>query len=126
MFLRKNDNLDSLIGQKSDFVGNITTEGTCRIEGQFTGNIKAEWVIIGGSGKIKGDISARGIIIGGSIEGNIKADEIVEIKPTGKIIGDITTRKLSVAEGGIFEGRSYTKRDEEIKVIDFPSKESTG
>lgn len=127
MFLRKNDNLDTLIGQKSEFTGNILTEGTCRIEGRFIGNIKADWVVIGETGKVKGDITARGIIIGGNIEGNVNADEIVEIKPTGKLFGDINSKKLSVAEGGVFEGRSYSKKDtDDTKILDFPAKESTG
>lgn len=124
MFLKKNDKLESLIGERSEFVGNITTEGTCRIDGKFNGNIKADWVIIGEQGKITGDISARGVIVGGAIDGNIKADEIVEIKTSGKLSGDINTKKLSVAEGGIFEGRSQIKRDDDAKVIDFPIKES--
>ncbi|MCX8069065.1 MAG: polymer-forming cytoskeletal protein [Thermodesulfovibrionales bacterium] len=124
MFLKKNDRLESLIGEKSEFTGNIITEGTCRIDGKLYGNIKADWVIIGERGMIKGDISSRGVIIGGTLEGNIKADEIVEIKTTGKLTGDIQTMKLSVSEGGIFEGRSQIKRDEGSKVIDFPIKES--
>ncbi|HIJ60678.1 MAG TPA: polymer-forming cytoskeletal protein [Nitrospirae bacterium] len=123
MFLRKTDRLESLIGEKSEFVGDISTEGTCRIDGKFHGNIKADWVIIGEMGSVKGNVSSRGVIIGGMIEGNIKADEIVEIKTTGKLTGDIHTKKLSVAEGGIFEGRSQIKR-EEGKVIDLPVKES--
>ncbi len=127
MFLRKNDKIDSLIGQRSEFVGNIATEGTCRIDGKLFGNIKADWLIIGETGSIKGDATVRGIIIGGSIEGNIEANEIIEIKPTGRLFGDIITKKLSVAEGGVFEGRSQKKReDSESKIIDFPAKESSG
>ncbi len=127
MFLRKNDKIDSLIGPRSEFIGNISTDGTCRVDGKLFGNIKADWVIVGETGSIKGDASVRGIIIGGLIEGNIEASEIIEIKPTGRLFGDIITNKLSVAEGGIFEGRSQKKRDDsEGKVIDFPAKESSG
>ncbi len=48
-----------------------------------------------------------------------------EIKPSGKLFGDIHSRKLSVAEGGIFEGRSHVHRDEDASnVIDFRARES--
>ncbi|MFQ3574409.1 MAG: polymer-forming cytoskeletal protein [Thermodesulfovibrionales bacterium] len=124
MFLRRNDKIETLIGQKSAFKGDVTTEGTIRIDGSFTGDVSAEWVIVGESGNVKGNITAKGIIIGGIVEGNLKSDDIVEIKSTGRLTGDIHTKKLSVSEGGMFEGRSFIKREDDSKVIDFPAKES--
>ncbi|MCX8026824.1 MAG: polymer-forming cytoskeletal protein [Thermodesulfovibrionales bacterium] len=124
MFLRRSDKIETLIGQRSEFKGDVTTEGTIRIDGRFIGNITAEWVIIGDSGYIKGNITSKGIIIGGIVEGNLKSDDIVEIKSTGRLTGDIHTKKLSVSEGGMFEGRSFIKREDDGKVIDFPIKES--
>ena len=125
MFTNKNNKLEALIGPNSEFKGDITTQGTFRIDGTFTGNIVADWVILGDNASIKGDITARSVIIGGRVVGNVKAEELVEIKNTGQLTGDISTRKLSVAEGGVFEGRSLVQKDE-TKIVDFPSKESTG
>jgi len=123
MFTRKNNRLESLIGPNSEFRGDITTQGTFRIDGVFCGNITADWVILGESGSIKGDITARSVIIGGKVDGNVKAEELVEIKHMGQLTGDISTRKLSVAEGGVFEGRSLVQKDES-KIVDFPGKEA--
>ncbi|MGD0281055.1 MAG: polymer-forming cytoskeletal protein [Dissulfurispiraceae bacterium] len=123
MFGRKNNRLEALIGPNSEFRGDITTQGTFRIDGFFSGNIAADWVILGESGSIKGDITARSAIIGGKVIGNVKADELVEIKHTGQLTGDISTRKLSVAEGGVFEGRSLVQKDD-AKIVDFPGKEA--
>ncbi|MBF0559137.1 MAG: polymer-forming cytoskeletal protein [Nitrospirae bacterium] len=123
MFTRKNNRLEALIGPNSEFRGDVTTQGTFRIDGVFSGNIVADWVILGESGSIKGDITARSVIIGGKVDGNVKGEELVEIKHTGQLTGDISTRKLSVAEGGVFEGRSLVQKDE-TKVVDFPSKEA--
>ena len=122
MFLRKNNKLEALVGINSEFRGDVTTHGTMRIDGKFIGNIAADSVIMGEKATVTGDISVRCIVIGGRINGNIVADEIVEIKPSGQLYGDIHTKKLSVAEGGIFEGRSLIQKDE-TKVIDFPTKE---
>ena len=124
MFTRKNNRLESLIGPNSEFRGDITTQGTFRIDGVFSGNITADWVILGESGSIKGDITARSVIIGGKVDGNVKAEELVEIKHMGQLTGDISTRKLSVAEGGVFEGRSLVQKDDESKIVDFPGKEA--
>jgi len=123
MFLKKNNKLEALIGPNSEFKGDITAHGTLRIDGKITGNITADSVILGDDAYAAGDIKARCVVIGGRVDGSVNADELVEIKHTGKLFGDIHTIKLSVAEGGIFEGRSIIQKDE-IKVIDFPNKEA--
>lgn len=123
MFQKKSDKLEAFIGSSSELKGDSSVNGTFRIDGKITGNILADWVIIGEDAVIKGDLKARGIIIGGKVTGNIKADEIVEIKHTGQLMGDIFTKKLSVAEGGIFDGRSHVHR-EDAKLLDFHAEEA--
>jgi cytoskeletal protein CcmA (bactofilin family) len=124
MFLKRNNKLEALIGSDSEFKGDITVNGVLRIDGKLTGNIMADSVILGNDAFVTGDIKAKSVVIGGRVDGNITAEEIIEIKPTGQVFGDIHTRKLSVAEGGIFEGRSLIQKDE-AKVIDFPAKEAS-
>ncbi|TAN45822.1 MAG: polymer-forming cytoskeletal protein [Nitrospirae bacterium] len=124
MFLRRNNKLEALIGVNTDFKGDIVTGGTLRVDGKIAGNVVADWVVLGEAGSVRGDIKAKGVVIGGRVDGNINADELVDIKHTGSLIGDIHTRKLSVAEGGVFEGRSLVQKDDELKVIDFPAKEA--
>jgi cytoskeletal protein CcmA (bactofilin family) len=123
MFLRRDNKLETLIGGSTEFSGEINTVGTLRIDGKMTGNIIAEWVVLGETAFVKGNIKSKGVVIGGRVEGNVDAEELVDIKYTGKLYGDIHTGKLSVAEGGLFEGRSQIRKDES-KVIDFPGKEA--
>ncbi|HSW63225.1 MAG TPA: polymer-forming cytoskeletal protein [Dissulfurispiraceae bacterium] len=128
MFLKRNNSskLESLIGTQSSVEGNIEAKGTLRVDGAAAGHIKAEEVILGECGSIQGDVVARSVLIGGRIDGNVHAQESVEIKPKGKLFGDVFTRKLTVAEGGIFEGRSHVHRDEDASnVIDFPAREAS-
>ena len=121
MFHKNTEKLESFIGANSQFKGDIDTKGTLRIDGSLEGNVNADWVILGEKASLKGDVSARGIIVGGKIEGNLRAKEIVEIKPKGQICGDIHTSKLTILEGGIFDGRS-TMTKEESKIIEFQAK----
>jgi cytoskeletal protein CcmA (bactofilin family) len=121
MFHKNTEKLESFIGANSQFKGDIDTKGTLRIDGSLEGNVNADWVILGEKASLKGDVSARGIIVGGKIEGNLRAKEIVEIKPKGQICGDIQTSKLTILEGGIFDGRS-TMTKEESKIIEFQAK----
>lgn len=106
MFSKNTEKLESFIGPNSQFKGNVTAKGTVRIDGKIEGNIEADWLILGESSYLKGDIVARGVVVGGKIDGNIKASEIIEMKPKGQVMGEITTKKLAVAEGAVFNGHA--------------------
>ncbi|NWF97379.1 MAG: polymer-forming cytoskeletal protein [Nitrospirae bacterium] len=121
MFSRNSEKLEALIGVSTEIRGNIDTKGTLRIDGIFEGNINADWVILGEKASVKGDIESRGIVVGGKIEGNLRAKEIVEIKSKGQVLGDIHTTKLTVIEGGIFDGRS-TMIKEGSNIVEFQVK----
>ncbi len=121
MFTKNTEKLESLIGTNSNFKGDIDSKGTLRVDGAMEGNVNADWVILGEKACLKGDITARGIIVGGKVEGNLKAKEIVDIKSKGKVSGDISTSKLTIIEGGIFDGRSSMLKDES-KIVEFQTK----
>jgi cytoskeletal protein CcmA (bactofilin family) len=121
MFSRNTEKLEALIGANSHFMGDIDTKGTLRIDGSLDGNVTADWVILGEKGGVKGNITSRGIVIGGRVEGNLSAKEIIEIKSKGRVYGDIHTSKLTIVEGGLFDGKSTMTR-EESKVVEFQAK----
>jgi cytoskeletal protein CcmA (bactofilin family) len=124
MFKKQNDKLESLIGFNSDFKGEVNVSGTLRIDGKFTGNVNSGWIVVGEQAVVKGDLHAKGVVVGGKVEGNIKADDLVELKPTAHLFGDIYSTKLVIAEGGIFMGRSISQGNE-TRLIDFSDEEVT-
>jgi cytoskeletal protein CcmA (bactofilin family) len=123
MFHRNKEKLESFIGNNSHFNGDINTKGTLRIDGTMEGNVNADWIILGEKALLKGNIAARGIIVGGKVEGNLKAKEIVEIKPKGTVSGDVMTNKLSIVEGAVFNGKAAMEKDES-KIVEFQIKEN--
>lgn len=123
MFTKNTEKLESFIGANSNFKGDIDTKGTLRVDGTMDGNVNADWVILGEKASLKGDITARGIIVGGRVEGNLRAKEIVEIKSKGQVFGDIYASKLTIVEGGMFDGRSSMMKDES-KIVEFQAKGS--
>lgn len=124
MFSKNTEKLESFVGVNSLFKGDIKTKGTIRIDGTLEGNVDVDWLILGETAQLKGDAVARGIIVGGKVDGNIKAREIIEIKAKGQVIGEITTSKLSIAEGARFEGRS-TMPKEESNVVELQAVEKS-
>lgn len=110
---KKHPKLEVIIGNDTVIKGEIVSRGTVRIDGRFEGNITADSVIIGGEGAILGDVTAKSLIAAGRITGNVHSSESVEIQPGGELCGDIYSQRLTVADGGVFEGRSYMQKSRE-------------
>ncbi len=125
MFSKNNEQLESFIGSGTEFQGGLNVKGALRVDGQFDGKLNAACVILGETGVIKGEVSAQKIIIGGKVEGNLRIQEIVEIKATGKVLGDIITKIISIMEGAKVNGKIGMEVDAN-RVIDFGSKEGKG
>jgi cytoskeletal protein CcmA (bactofilin family) len=121
MFAKDTEKLESLIGANTEFQGELRVKGTLRVDGQVDGRLNAEWVILSETAIVKGEVTAKKIMVGGRMEGNLKAHEVVEIKAKGIVLGDISTNKLSVKEGGEFNGK-IEMRERESKVLDFEPK----
>ena len=101
------DKIESVIGPSLTVKGEIQSSGTLRIDGVVEGSISSKGtVVVANNGSVKADIKADHVVIGGNIRGQVNAREKVEILPTGKLYGDVTTVSygLVVNEGAIFEG----------------------
>lgn len=113
MFGRKKNNpqkLETVIGNDSTITGELTVKGTIRVDGVIEGNVFADWVIVGETGRLKGNAKARGMVVGGRVDGNIDADEIVELRGKAQVFGEICTGKLAMSEGALFDGHSNMKK----------------
>ncbi len=121
MFSKDTEKLESFMGPNTDFRGDLKVNGTLKLDGRLDGTLKADSVILSETAFVKGEVTAKKIIVGGKVEGNLRANDIVEIKSKGKVFGDISTGKFSVAEGGEFNGKIEMKMDGN-KVVDFESK----
>ena len=109
MFGKGSRKLETIIGDGTRVVGQVSVKGTIRIDGIVEGDLHADWVVVGETGKILGNTHARGVVVGGSVEGNIEATESVELMGKASMAGEIRAPKLSIAEGAVFDGRSRMK-----------------
>jgi cytoskeletal protein CcmA (bactofilin family) len=102
----KPDTPNCVIGEGSIFDGRFSVNGSILIEGKFTGDIRTDdHLIVGPSGKVRTDIVARRVTVAGTLIGNIAAGEEVTLLHTGKVLGNITTPKLTIEPGVITEGK---------------------
>jgi len=95
----------NLIGAGTEITGDVNSNGDIRIDGTLTGNLKtAGKVVIGETGKVSGEIDCKNSEVLGEINGKIKVGELLSLKATSKIFGDIATKKLAIEPGSRFTG----------------------
>lgn len=95
----------NLIGFGTEINGDITCNGDLRIDGTLVGNIQAKGkVVVGETGRIKGEVSCKNSDISGTIDGKVIVGELLALKSTARINGDIVTSKLAIEPGSRFTG----------------------
>ncbi len=98
-------NSTNTIGKGTVLEGNIETYGNIRIEGKVIGNIKSKSKIaLGNSSHVEGNIIAQNADLEGEVKGRIEITEMLILKATAVVHGDIITGKLVVEPGAVFNG----------------------
>jgi cytoskeletal protein CcmA (bactofilin family) len=112
-------NSSNVIGKGTVLEGNIETFGNIRIEGRVNGNIKSKSKIALGTGShVEGNISAQNSDIEGEVKGKVDISELLILKSTAVVHGDIITGKLVVEPGAIFNGSCKMGTVKDIKFSD--------
>lgn len=99
--------LNAFLGKGCEYDGKLTFEGSVRIDGKFAGEIFSNDILLVGEGAVvKAEIDVGTIIVSGTVEGNITAKKMVELKAPAFVKGTITTPALTIEQGVVFEGSS--------------------
>ena len=95
----------NLISSGTDITGDIKSNGDIRIDGSLTGNLNTKGkVVVGTTGKVKGEVICKNSEVSGIIEGKITVGQLLNLKASSKIHGEIVTSKLSIEPGAVFSG----------------------
>lgn len=96
-------NVSNSVVEGTKIEGNIFAANDIRIDGELIGKLDCKGrVIIGPQGRIEGDIHCQNAIIEGHFTGNVTVKELLTIKDTAVVNGDIVTDKLMVQTGAVF------------------------
>jgi cytoskeletal protein CcmA (bactofilin family) len=89
----------------SRVTGNLVFQGSARIDGTVEGEIRCQGTLtIGEGAEIRAKISAQSVVIRGRVEGNVTAKDRLELLAPGRLYGNISTTRLIVSEGVVFDG----------------------
>ena len=95
----------NLIGAGTFIQGDIKTNGDIRIDGTLVGSINVKGkLVIGVSGNIDGETICQNADVSGAIKGKITVNELLSLKASAKLTGDIIANKLAIEPGANFSG----------------------
>lgn len=105
----KNQAMDAgsvnLIGKGTDIVGDINSVGDVRIDGHLKGNLVTKGkFVLGPNGIIEGNVLSQNADLSGEVKGTVEVSEMLSLKNTARISGDIITGKLAIEPGAVFSG----------------------
>jgi cytoskeletal protein CcmA (bactofilin family) len=95
----------NMIGAGTIITGDVQSKGDIRVDGTLKGSVSTEGkVVLGREGVIEGEVACKNADISGTLKAKITVSQLLSLKATSKLNGDIITNKLSIEPGASFTG----------------------
>jgi cytoskeletal protein CcmA (bactofilin family) len=92
------------IGTGVVFKGSINAPNQAIISGTVEGDLVAKDVLIGASGVVSGTTEADFIDVKGELNESITSKNVLIVRSTGKVTGDVTYGEIEIERGGKIKG----------------------
>lgn len=104
----------TILGPSVTLRGELTSDEDLVIEGQFDGTLHLgdHCLTVGLQGQVNAEIQASRAIIQGAVTGNITARERIEIRKTGRVMGDLVAPGIAIEDGAYFKGSIEIVRED--------------
>ena len=103
--LSNNTSTVNTVGSGTVITGDIKSKSDIRIDGILKGSVNTEGkLVVGPSGVVEGDVVCSHADISGEIKAKITVSQLLSLKSSSKLNGDIITNKLSIEPGASFSG----------------------
>jgi len=77
-----------------------------KINGNFNGTMDCRGTLtVGSTASVDAHITGDNVVIAGKVRGEIIAKKMIVLMPTAVLSGNISTPKLNIVEGAIFQGK---------------------
>jgi cytoskeletal protein CcmA (bactofilin family) len=108
---------ETIVGAGATLTGTLAAEGDMLLDGTVSGTVHTNGdVTVGINGQVTAPVEAVNVTVAGSLVGDIKASGDVTIRETGNVQGNIVSTGLSIAPGGLFNGRSTIRKQHELNL----------
>ncbi len=127
MFSKKKsqNRIDTLMGQGTRVVGDVTFSGGLRLDGEIRGNVKAaeghdSLLIVSEQARIEGDVEVARMIVNGTINGNLHSTDYLELHPGARVTGNVRYNTIEIQLGAVLRGQldclASTSQAPELKL----------
>ena len=102
----KEGRLSGFVGHGTTLTGETNFQMMLRVDGHLTGTVVSDGgtLIVGANGQVDANIAVAVATINGAVNGDIMATERIQLGRTARVMGNISTPKLMVEDGAVFEG----------------------
>ena len=106
----------TLISVETTITGDLHFSGSAHVDGTIHGNIFSEHgqLVLANSATVEGDIHAQNIVIHGTVNGNVYADEFLELISGAIVNGKVFYNVIEVANGARVNGSIEFRASGEI------------
>ena len=96
-----------MFGQTLTVTGDVKALEDIAIEGHIVGSITCEEsaVVVAATATVTGDIIARDVTIMGTVEGQIVAPDVVDVRAGACVVGQVVSKRFIMNDGADFAGR---------------------
>lgn len=94
------------IGPSITIRGEVSGDEDLLIQGTVEGSVDLgqHSVVVGRDGRVKANISGRVVTVEGEVEGDLKAEEQIVLRPSADVKGDISAPRIVLEDGARFRG----------------------
>jgi len=109
----------TLLGRTVVMHGELSAGEDLRIEGEFEGNIRLDGhcLTVGPAGRVKAEVRARQVVVFGAMDGNVIASEKIDIRRSGRVVGDLVAATVAIEDGAYFKGSIDIARGETPEAV---------
>lgn len=128
---KKTPPIRTLIGEDTVISGEIRFSEGLRIDGEVQGNVTAigearSLLVISEKARVHGKVRAGHVIINGLIEGPVMAEDLLELQPKARIVGDVRYEALEMHQGATIDGELRPLKTEDKPALKLAASTPSG
>ena len=115
---KKTPPIRTLIGEGTVITGEIRFADGLRIDGEVHGDVTCSddarsLLVISEKARVLGKVRAGHVIINGCVEGPVVAEDLLELQPKARIVGDVRYEALEMHQGATIDGGLHPLKSED-------------
>lgn len=115
---KKTPLIRTLVGEGTVITGEVRFADGLRVDGEVIGNITCSGegptlLVISDKAKVTGKVRAGHVIINGTVNGPVIAEDLLELQPKARIVGDVRYEALEMHQGATIDGELHPLKPDE-------------